>query len=92
MDRYLSNKYTSDELYSNNESSSSAIKCPVKKNKFRFNCNCDKSYLNYGFNWTGDEILSLLLCLACGCKMSNKLMLPSKLRISKCHIAVSKLV
>lgn len=79
MDRFLSKKRTSDELYSNNETSSSAIKCPAKKNKIRPNRKYDKSYLSYGFTWTGDGNQPLPLCLVCGCKMSNESMLPSKL-------------
>lgn len=79
MDRFLSKKRTSEELNSNNETVSSEVKCPAKKIKIRPNRKYDKSYLSFGFTWTGDENQPLPLCLVCGCKMSNESMLPSKL-------------
>ena len=55
MDRFLSKKRISEELNSNNEIVSSEMRCPAKKIKIRPNRKYDKSYLSYGFTWTGDE-------------------------------------
>ena len=74
MDRFLSKKRTSKKLSSVNE----AIKPPAKKKKSRPNRKYDKSYLSYGFSWTGDENQPQPLCLVCGCKMTNEAMVSSK--------------
>ena len=79
MDRFLRKKRTSEELSSVNEATLSGIKPPAKKKKSRPNRKYDKSYLSYGFTWTGDENRPQPLCLVCGCKMTNEAMVPSKL-------------
>ena len=79
MDRFLSKKRTSEELSSVNEATLSGIKPPAKKKKSRPNRKYDKSYLSYGFTWTGDENQPQPLCFVCGCKMTNEAMVPSKL-------------
>ena len=79
MDRFLSKKRTSEEISSVNEATLSGIKPPAKKKKSRPNRKYDKSYLSYGFTWTGDENQPQPLCLVCGCKMTNEAMVPSKL-------------
>ena len=78
MDRFLNKKRNFDENEFSNENSLNAKKPRIKKAN-RPNRKCDDTYLNFGFSWTGNEDQSSPLCLVCGCKMSNKSMLPSKL-------------
>ena len=72
--RKLTNKDQRAVAIAQSESTSNGTFVKEKKNRL----NCD-SYLNIGFTCCGDEVQPVPVCLICHLKLSNEIMVPSKL-------------
>ena len=75
MEKFIKRK-RSDNNESESKRSNTANPCdiPAKVRPKRQYC---EDYLKYGFHWTGREDQPFLLCIICGKKMSNEVMVPS---------------
>ena len=62
------------------EVSVSDERAPAKNSKKTSSRQYNDSYLQYGFTWTEHATLPLPLCLLCGTKLANKVMVLGKLK------------
>ena len=74
MDKY------SDVIGKRKQESVSDNSVPAKKVEKASSRLYDDSYLPFAFTWTGDAAVPLPLCLACGTKLANEGMMPSKMK------------